>query len=92
MEVTIYKRPHGRTEVISITNVCPDDAAYFKQQRIRISIEDVGGMFAIYADTGIKNADGEPDELIEMSKGRSCEDTLSALRKLCESREPPCQN
>lgn len=84
MIATLYKRPDGRTQEIDIKNVLPDDEAYFTRHNISISMEDVGGMFAIYADIGQMDADGEPIELIELSQGRSCEDTLSALRKLCE--------
>ena len=84
MKVTVYKRPNGRTQEIDIKNVLPDDEAYFARNNINISMEDVGGMFAIYADIGKRSVDGEPIELIELSLGRSCEETLSALRKLCE--------
>lgn len=84
MIVTLYKQPHGRTEEIDIRNVYPDDAEFFKTHDIKISMEDIGGMFAIYADTGAKTEDGEPDELIELSQGRSCEESLNALRQQCE--------
>ena len=84
MIVTLYKQPDGRTQEIDIKNVLPDDEAYFTRNHIDISMEDVGGMFAIYADIGRMDEDGEPIELIELSQGRSCEETLSALRKLCE--------
>ncbi len=84
MIVTFYKQPDGRTQEIDIKNVLPDDEAFFNHHKIRISMEDVGGMFAIYADIGQTDEDGEPIELIELSQGRSCEETLNALRKLCE--------
>lgn len=84
MIVTFYKRPDGRTQEIDIKNVLPDDEAFFDLHNISISMEDVGGMFAVYAGIGRMGEDGEPIELIELSQGRSCEDTLSALRKLCE--------
>jgi hypothetical protein len=87
MIVTLYIRPYGRTQEIDIKNVLPDDEAYFTRNRIGISIENVGGMFAFYADVGETDGDGEPIEFIELSQGRSCEETLSALRKLCESAE-----
>lgn len=86
MIVTLYKQPDGRTQEIDIKNVLPDDEAYFTRNHIDISMEDVGGMFAVYADIGQTDEDGEPIELIELSRGRSCEETLSALRKLCEER------
>jgi hypothetical protein len=84
MKVTFYKKPDGRTQEIDIKNVLPEDEEYFTRNRINISMEEVGGMFAIYADIGKTNADGELIELIELSQGRSCEETLSALRELCE--------
>ena len=84
MIVTLYKRPDGRTQEIDIKNVLPDDEAFFDHHGISISIEDVGGMFAVYADIGQTDEDGEPIELLELSQGRSWEETLSALRKLCE--------
>lgn len=84
MIITLYKQPDGRMQEIDIKNVLPDDEAFFDHHKIRISMEDVGGMFAIYADIGQTDEDGEPIELIELSQGRSCEETLSALRKLCE--------
>jgi len=84
MIITLYKQPDGRTQEIDIKNVLPDDEAYFTRNRIAISMEDVGGMFAVYADIGQTDDNGGPVELIELSQGRSCEETLSALRKLCE--------
>jgi hypothetical protein len=83
MNVTIYKRPDGRSEVIDCRNVYPDDAKWFEDNHVAISMEDIGGGFAVYADTG-KEVDGEPDELIELSQGRTCEETLHALREQCE--------
>ena len=84
MIVTFYKQPYGRTQEIDIKNVLPEDEAFFTRHEIDISMEDVGGMFAVYADIGKTDEDGGPIELIELSQGRSCEETLSALRKLCE--------
>lgn len=83
MQVTIYKRPHGHAEVIDCRKVRPEDEAFFQQHRVRISMEDIGGMFAVYADIGHTLEDGEPDELIEILGTRSCEDTLAALRQQC---------
>jgi hypothetical protein len=83
MDVTVYKRPDGRTEVVTITKVHADDAKWFKDNRVAVSMEDIGGDYAIYADTG-KELDGEPDEFIEIANGRSCEETLKSLRKQCE--------
>ena len=83
MNVTVYKRPDGRSEVIDCRNVYPDDAKWFDDNQVAVSMEDIGDMIAVYADVG-KEVDGEPDELIELSQGRTCEETLHALRKQCE--------
>lgn len=85
MNVTIYKRPDGRTEVIDCRKIRAEDEAFFKQHNVAISMEDIGGSFAVYADIGKTDEDGEPDELIEISGSRNCEDTLSALRQQCEA-------
>lgn len=92
MEVKLFKPPHGRSVVIDIPNVHADDEKFFQENNIKISMEDVsaGGapMFAVYADLGVSHGyDGDGDdniELIELSEGRSCEETLSALRVQCE--------
>ena len=84
MNVTLYKQPDGRSEVINIHNVRPEDEAYFTRNGIKISMEDVGGEFAVYADIGEVTEDGDPDEVLVLPKGRSCEETMHALRLLCE--------
>jgi hypothetical protein len=85
MQVTFYKRPDGRTEIIDCQHVRPDDEAFFKQHSVAISMEDLGGQFAVYADVGKTDEEGEPAELIELSGNRSCKDSLTALRQQCEA-------
>jgi hypothetical protein len=77
--------PNGRKEVGAITKILPEDQAYFEKHDIKLSMEELGNNAVVYADTG-HIVDGEPDELIEVSRGRTCEETLSALRKRCEAR------
>jgi hypothetical protein len=84
MNVIIFKRPDGRQEVIDCKHVHDEDAAWFQSNNVSISMEDIGGMFAVYAGIGKVDEDGEPDELIEISGTRDCFETLSALRKQCE--------
>ena len=85
MQVTFYKRPHGRTEEINMTKIRPEDEAWFKSVGAKLSMEDIGGGYACYADVGVKDEDGEPLEAIEIATGgQSCEDTMQKLRKQCE--------
>lgn len=84
MKATVYIAPHGRSEVIEVTKVRPEDEAYFVQNNIQISMEQLAGETIVYADIGQTDDEGEPVELIEFAGTRSCEETLAALRKACE--------
>ena len=84
MKATVFILPHGRSEVIDLKNIRPEDEAYFTERGIHISLEQLNGEMVVYADLGKPNKDGDPEELIEFSHGRNCQDTLSALRRLCE--------
>lgn len=84
MKVTLYKKPNGRTEVVDVKNVYPEDEAWFAEHNAKLSMEETGGTFVVYADLGLEDDDGEPIEAIELANGRSCEDTLQALRIQCE--------
>lgn len=78
--------PSGVPATQTIRNVYEKDAEFFNKYNIKISMEPLSlGGHAVYADTG-KVTDGEPDELIEISGTRSCQDTLQALRQACEKR------
>lgn len=83
LDVTLYKKPDGRTQVIAVANINDADADWFRANDAKVSMEDIGGQFAIYADVGTKH-DDEPQEALELSRGRSCEETFSALRAQCE--------
>lgn len=84
MEVTFYKPPHGDEVIMDVKHVNPEDEKFFIDNDISISMEELGGDFVVYADTGYENEDGDPEEFIEIAQGRSCEDTLKALRVVCE--------
>lgn len=85
--VTLYKRPNGASETITVANIRDEDAEWFKANNANLSMEDIGGQMAVYADVGLtidNDPDEDPAEAIELSRGRSAEDTFSALRKQCE--------
>jgi hypothetical protein len=85
MQVTIYHRPNGRPEVLDIPNVHAEDAVWFKANNVKVSMEEDGGAgFIVYGDIGRKDEDGEPDEVLVLSGGLNCQDTLAKLRKECE--------
>jgi hypothetical protein len=83
MNVTFYLRPDGRAVVETIEHIRPEDAEWFETHNVKVSMEDIGGQFAVYADIG-REVDGEPDEVLVLSGKMNCEDTMSQLRKECE--------
>lgn len=86
LRVVVYQPPHGQKEIIHVTKVYPDDLKWFKEHNAKISMEDLGNMIAVYADLGWVDEEGQTDEMMTVSAGRSCEDTLAELRKICEIR------
>lgn len=85
IQATVFLRPNGRQEVITVTNVNPDDANFLNTRGIKISMEDAPGLGqTVYADYGAVTEDGEPEEIIVFSRGRSCEETLAEVRVLVE--------
>lgn len=85
MKVTLYKRPDGRQEIIDVKNILPEDKKWFIENNAIISMEDLGDDFAVYADIGIKDEDGEPVEVLALASGRTCEQTMNAVRLQCIS-------
>lgn len=85
IKATVFLRPNGRQEEIIVENINDDDAKFFNFHGIEISMEESPGLGqTVYADYGAVTEDGEPDEIIVFSRGRSCEDTLAELRELVE--------
>jgi len=85
MRVKMYLKPNGRLEYAYITNINPEDSEWFTTNEVKVSMEELyQDQFAVYGDLGITDEDGESYELIVLSEGRSCEETLSELRKNCE--------
>ena len=96
MKATFYKAPHGHKEEMEISNIYPEDEQFFETNGVVISMEYLAGDFVVYADTGYENEDGDPEEFIAISAGRSCEDILKELRLACEQfyarKEPVSDN
>jgi hypothetical protein len=86
IEVTLYKRPHGHTESINVSKIYSDDEQWFKDNNVKLSMEELGhGLgVAAYADVGLFDDDGEPLEAVVISGACTCQETLQTLRKQCE--------
>ena len=80
MLATVFHPPNARQTEIDLKNVYPEDEAFFQENNVSISLEDIGGMFVIYA---LCEGMEEEDELLVLSHGRSCQETLKELRVEC---------
>ncbi len=59
-----FVRPNGQ-QIKRMITVTKEQAAFFQENNIKLSTEDLGnGYYALYADTGKKNEDGDPEETI----------------------------
>lgn len=86
LTATVFIPPNARREEITVSDVTPDDALWFIDCKIKLSMEELHtGMRVIYADVGLKTPDGEPMECIVMSKVKTCQVMLSELRAQCEA-------
>lgn len=82
---TLFVPPHGRKEPLEIENISEDDELWFIENNAKISAEQLlTGDFVVYADVGIKDAEGEPSEAIQVDRGRTCRETMHALRVMAE--------
>ena len=85
MYVTIYTRPEGNHSVVDITHARQQDAEWFEKNNVSVSMEDTGSDFILYADIGMKNVDGEPEEIIIFAGQDDCYDAMTRLREECEA-------
>ena len=84
LPITIYHRPNGRKENIVCREIEDDDAAWFKTNKVHVSMEESGsGGHILYADYGAVDESGESDEVILMT-GRSCREAMATLREMTE--------
>lgn len=79
---TLYQRPDGRQSLVEVTDIDPDDAMWLNQFGVRVSLEELPmGEVVVYGDYGAVTEDGDPDEVLVLSKGRTCVECMAELRK-----------
>lgn len=87
IQVTNFVRPDGRREVVTVPKVYPEDADYINESGIKVSMEDIGSDYCVWLDDGTKNEEDEPDEIIVLAQGRTCEETLKEGVQLIKLRK-----
>lgn len=86
IKCTVFIRPNGKKEESVVNNITQEDADYINQNDIKVSMEDIGYDYCIWLDDGLKNEDGEPDEIIVLANERSCEATITEGVQLIKQR------
>lgn len=85
IQAKVYLPPNGRVEFIDVTEINEEDEVWFVEHNAKLSLEQLmNGQNVAYADIGLIDEEGEPKEAIEISRDRSCRETLAALREQCE--------
>ena len=83
LTVKLFKAPHGRMELIEMSNVYQQEIDFFNDNDIIVSMEDVNGIGPVIYGCPASDV-SEESEVMVFAKGRSCQDTMIELRELCE--------
>ena len=81
---TLFVAPYGQKQALEIEDIDEADELWFVENNAKLSAEEVNGQYVVYADVGLTHDDGEPNEAIEISRGRTCRETMHALRVMAE--------
>jgi len=99
IKATLHSRPNNQTKEITVTNIETPDADWLNEHDVRVSMEDIGGNYAVYFDDGCTQYDdplGDPDELLILANGRRAElvfaEAVGALKqRMSRRKEMPSQ-
>jgi len=84
LPVKLYMNPNGHMRVIGMTEIDEEDIAFFLDNDIIVSMEEIETGFVVY---GCPSSDlSEESEVIVFAKARGCRETMKALREECEKR------
>lgn len=83
LNVTFYELPNGKQTVRTITKINEEDARFFQDNNLEVSMEELAtGQFVIYSTTGKIIEDEEDEVLYLVPEGQSCPDAMHALVNL----------
>lgn len=81
MSLTVHYFNHNGEHLIECKNVHEVDKKFFRENNIKVSMEELGGAIIAY---GCPYSDqSEESEVIVFAGERSCEETLSELAATC---------
>lgn len=81
-----YKRPNGIVQRdLPLENIDEEDEKFFVDGKYEISMEVLTNEMVVVYARHPSDQDGD-DELLELDRGRSCQETMKALRAKCEKK------
>lgn len=81
IKAKLYMRPDGKVQYIDVQNISPHDEEYLKENNVQLSMEDLNNTtlgYAVYLSDGTTDEHGDVKEITEISKNRSCRETISS--------------
>ena len=82
MSLTVHYFNHNGEHIIDCVNVFDFDKKFFREQDIKVSMEELNGEIIVY---GCPYSDEtEESEVIVFANGKSCQDALKELAELCK--------
>lgn len=85
-----FQKPNGKQLPMVMANINPEAAKYINENNIQVSTEDghIEGHVIVYLNDGtmMEGDEGTPNEIIVISRGRSCEDTMDEGVELLKKR------
>lgn len=82
-DVLFYNR--NGSKLMTITEINEEDAKYFQDNNIIVSMEDVNGTIVIYGCPEEDETE-ESEVIVLANRGQSCKDAMSELVELCKKK------
>lgn len=83
LSFTVYHRPNGRKTEHEMQHITPEDEAWYKENNIKVGMEETLLGMVIYAEFGVTNE--EPDEVTYIVPvGEACQVSMAKIRKQIE--------
>ena len=81
---TVHYYNQNGEKLLNIRNILSEDAQYFADNNIRVSMEELAGEVIVY---GCPYSDeSEESEVIVFAKNKSCEETMTELVNECKRK------
>ncbi len=81
---TVHYYNRNGEQLLDITKILPEDAKFFQENNIKVSMEELNGEIIVY---GCPYSDtSDESEVIVFAGGNTCEYTMSELVSECKAK------